>query len=74
MLKDYLQDEIAARTVHGTREECIALRRFAAAFELGLNEEYIDNTVAYLIHCMETDEFWSWLRQRHQRDENKTSK
>jgi hypothetical protein len=73
MLKDYLQDEIAARTVHGTREECIALRRFAAAFELGLNEEYIDNTVAYLIQCMEQDEFTRWLHQRNQRYEKERS-
>jgi hypothetical protein len=73
MLKDYLQDEIAERTVNGTRDECVALRRFAAAFEIGLNEEYIDNTIAYLIRTMSTDEFWAWLHQRNKRDKNTTS-
>jgi hypothetical protein len=70
MLTDYLQDEIAERTVRGTREECIALRRFAAAFQLRLNEEYIDNTIAYLIRAMSTEEFSRWLNQRGKRDES----
>jgi hypothetical protein len=74
MLKDWLQDEIARETVHGTRDACLALRRFAAAFELGLNEEYIDNTIAYLIHSMPGDEFWRWLNQRNERYENERSK